>query len=146
MIINSIPTGPVANPDPSLTFVKNKIITDLTGYSERDLEIGVGVVEAFNDFLKWIFEIPGPFFMIAHNGDKFDHLIFKKWTEGKISKNDNFRMMFLDTYVLAKLKFPGEKSYKLGDLAKQIGGLKDFKSHNALDDCMTTLRIFEKLM
>lgn len=30
MIINSIPTGPVANPDPALTFVKNKIIADLT--------------------------------------------------------------------------------------------------------------------
>lgn len=30
MIINSIPTGPVANPDPALTFVKNKIISDLT--------------------------------------------------------------------------------------------------------------------
>jgi hypothetical protein len=30
MIINSIPTGPLANPDPALTFVKNKIITDLT--------------------------------------------------------------------------------------------------------------------
>jgi DNA polymerase III epsilon subunit-like protein len=123
------------------------IITDLTGLTAEKLESGVDINAAFDSFIKWILDTKlKTIFLVAHNGDRFDHLIFRKWTEGKINKYDNFKLNFLDTYVLAKLKFPEQKSFKLVDLAKQVGGFTDFTAHSALGDCMATMRIFEKLM
>lgn len=125
-----------------------KIITDLTGHTSDKLVGGARITDAFDDFLKWIFLTTDhrTIFMIAHNGDKFDHLIFKKWTEGKISRNDSFRINFLDTYVLARLKYPTERSYKLIDLSRNIAGYSPPSSHNALADCLATIRLYEKLL
>ena len=52
------------------------------------------------------------------------------------------RVKFVDTIKLAKLAFPGEKTYKLDHLAELLGINVPSTRHTAITDCLVTADVF----
>lgn len=97
--------------------------------------------EELNDVLKNFKEFIGNRKLIFHNAS-FDMSFLR------IACQDNnlevIRNKYEDTLVLAKRKLRGLGSYKLSDVARTLNiEAKDF--HRALDDCLVTFQLYEKL-
>jgi DNA polymerase III alpha subunit (gram-positive type) len=122
-------------------------VQEVTGYTKSFLESkGYPIEIAFNKFKKYIFD-SGRYrntFLIAHNGTRFDHLITDRLLKQYYPSGD-FRHLYLDTFPLIKLCFPGCKSYKLCSLCIELCNYKPEKEHNALDDAISTQKLFNKL-
>ena len=102
-------------------------ITKLTGITQ-DMVCDAPTIDQIRDaFLSFIADIP----IIGHNADRFD-LPFIAAQMCVSLQNAHF-----DTLKLARLAYPGLKSYKL-DYLKDALCLYDGGSHRALDDVKTT--------
>lgn len=125
-------------------------IQELTGYNMKFLnENGHSLETAVKSFKKYIFDKNyRTIFMVAHNGTRFDHLIttriFK--TFAPFTHDENFRIVFLDTYALCKLYYPSCKSYRLANLCRDLCNFQTEKVHNALDDSLMVQVLFNKIM
>lgn len=126
----------------------NEFIVGLTGYTTQFLmENGVSMEEAFKKFSDFIYKENKTkhVFMVAHNGDRFDHIIFKRWMNyyNLYSKYCDITTNYLDTLALIKYKYPNNSSYKLEVVSQQFGGYKQIKSHTALDDARAVKAIID---
>ena len=114
-------------------------ITLITGITNQHLmDEGLELMDALIQFLDFV----GDHTIVAHNA-RFDYQFIRQAC--KRCMLPAFTNYYIDTLGLAKRVIPGRSSYKLGDLAKLLGIKIDTK-HRALEDCLTTNAIYERLL
>lgn len=113
-------------------------VSKLTGIdAELIAEKGIPLKNALEQFL----EICGSCELIGHNINFDIRLLHKACI------NMGFPVMnnkLIDTMKLSRRKFFSRKGYSLSAVAEQLGIEYD-RVHRALDDCLLTYRIYEKL-
>lgn len=113
-------------------------IVELTGITDEMLsEEGLLITDALKKFC----EFCGDKQLVGHNINFDMRFIQKECMESGISQMQN---KLVDTMKLARKKLDDVKGYSL-QLVAEYFGIDDGKFHRALDDCMVTYRIFEKL-
>lgn len=113
-------------------------VTNLTGLTNEDLQYGVELEEALNGFLLFVGSSP----MVMHNAN-FDSSFIEAALEFlDIDEMDN---ECIDTLALAKKKLPVAGGYSLDELAQYLG-IETTERHRAMSDCLTTMKVFERLM
>ena len=112
-------------------------VSKLTGIRENMLSNS----PKFYEIAKQIIEITSDCIMVAHNAE-FDYRMLR--TEFK-RLGYNFKRKSLCTVKLSKNLIPNLKSYKLGNLVKELG-IPISNRHRAFGDAMATLKLFELLI
>lgn len=112
-------------------------VSKLTGIRENMLSNS----PKFYEIAKQIIEITSDCIMVAHNAE-FDYRMLR--TEFK-RLGYNFKRKSLCTVKLSKNLIPNLKSYKLGNLVKELG-IPISNRHRAFGDAMATLKLFELLV
>ncbi len=101
------------------------------GITNSTVQKAPKIQEVEADFLNFIGDLP----LVAHNA-RFD-VHFLQTEFGKHIKNE-----IIDTLRLSRELIPELNSYKLGSF-KRLFNI-DVKSHNALDDCIVTARLYQE--
>ena len=112
-------------------------VSKLTGIRENMLSNS----PRFYEIAKQIIEITSDCIIVAHNAE-FDYRMLR--TEFK-RLGYNFKRKSLCTVKLSKNLIPNLKSYKLGNLVKELG-IPISNRHRAFGDAMATLKLFELLI
>lgn len=110
----------------------------LTGLTDEDIERGVSLEDAVNDFLLFVGSSP----IVMHNA-RFDFAFIDAALE--LLGYDELDNECIDTLSLARKKLPAATSHSLGDLANMLG-IRPAARHRAMDDCLATKELFERLM
>lgn len=113
------------------------VITKLTGITAEDLdENGIDIKQALKEFCDFC----GSTLLIGYNVN-FD----MKFLQAACKNNEMplINNKQIDTMVLARKKL-NIKSYTLKAVAESLG-IEDMPTHRALEDCLLTYRIYEKL-
>ena len=112
-------------------------IVNLTGITDEDVKDAPNYKEAIRAFQKFC---AGNYVLVMHNAthdlnflDFFGAQIGAKFSDYPV----------VDTFPLAKDIWPGRKSYKLEDLAKDLG-IQDDNHHEALNDAKVTAQLLIK--
>lgn len=123
---------------------------------DRALLYGLTALKSSNIFVDWFENIglppKGRLIPIAHNWP-FDKEFMKDWL-GDLSFDYVFSHHYMDTLPIAKFiegvlisrgrSSPFGMSMRLKDISKDLGYIPD-RSHNALDDCVTTSEVLKRL-
>lgn len=112
-------------------------ITGLTGISNEMVKDAPKFYEVAKDIIEWT---EGRIF-VAHNAH-FDYRFVK---EEYASLGYTYTRHTLDTVKLARLAFPGHKSYSLGNLTQRMN-IVITDRHRALGDAMATAQLFSMIM
>ncbi|MBN2790443.1 MAG: hypothetical protein JXR69_09670 [Candidatus Delongbacteria bacterium] len=124
--------------DPGLMISEQ--ITNLTGIENSDLIGKPGIEEILPDFLDFIEDLP----LVAHNID-FD-LSFIRYQIQMTGMPELATDEFHDTLLLSQIFYPiGPANHKLSTLAEFLN-IDTEGFHRALNDCMATGKLFEKLI
>ena len=90
-------------------------------------------------FITWL---PSMLILVVHSGKAFDHhFLVKYFIECKLEKNDKI-MGFGDSLPLIRKPFPGEDSYSVSKICKQLLN-HSYNEHDALEDCSTLKLLIE---
>ncbi len=118
------------------------IITELTGHQNEDLRKASPFWEVLEKFVNFLDEDD---ILFAHNA-YFDANFVGVWMSKIMEMLPQNRIY--DTIALAKLVFPGFRTYKLASLIEKLN-LEGINAHNAEDDVMATIslirRCFDKI-
>lgn len=113
-----------------------KKITEITGITQEMVNAeGVAISEILPQFLEFI----GDHHLVAYN-ISFD-LAFLKSEMQRLDINTPLKNSTACALNMARRAWPGRKSYKLTDVAKD-GNLSVDDAHRALSDCRRTLTIY----
>lgn len=123
------------------TFIDNGVpipqrITDLTGITEAMVEGAPGVREAIQGFL----DFSGDHVLLGHNV-LFDYSFMKK---NVLNLGGTYERKGLDTLAIARLCLTELSGKSLDKLAAYYG-IPQEHHHRALDDALTTARLYERL-
>ena len=125
--------------DPKITsntgITQNMLVKD--GVSSRQAYHG------FGEFIRSNCDIKKPIYILAHNGNSFDFIFFKK-----IVKTLQFKLdiRYIDTISVSKFVNPKLYSHKLATLCHpNIYNIKNDNAHRAMSDVVATEKIFEKI-
>lgn len=108
-------------------------ITQITGITDKMLEECLGIEAHIHEFKKFIGDLP----VIAHNASFDCRFICEAFETHGIEFNNNV----IDTLQLTRKAFPNLENHKLITLKKHIN-IKTDKEHRAMDDAISTLRIY----
>ena len=97
--------------------------------------------ETIDKVMPKVLEFIGNSVLVAHNAD-FD-MGFIKYNCEVLGLD--FNNTYIDTLRLSKALFPDYKKYKLGIIADNLG-IKVENAHRALDDVITLVAVFEKML
>lgn len=114
-------------------------IARLTGITD-DLVESEGTSPA--DALAGLYDYVGYYPIVSHNAPFDISFIDTLCDYLDVEKLDN---RIIDTLELARKKVPKASSYRLGDIAAQLG-VKVNGRHRVIDDCLTTRALFLKLI
>jgi DNA polymerase III epsilon subunit family exonuclease len=111
-----------------------KKITELTGITQAMVESeGKPLTEAFQEFVAFIGDLP----LVSFNAE-FDIAFLNNAAKQHSTEINNTVSCALK---MARRAWPGRKSYRLADLAKD-GNLSTKDSHRALGDCQRALIVY----
>ncbi len=114
-------------------------IVRLTGITDELVESeGVSPAEA----LAGLYDYVGYYPIVSHNASFDISFIDELCDYLDVEKLDN---RIIDTLELARKEVPKAPSYRLGDIAMQLG-VEVKGRHRAVDDCLTTRALFLKLI
>lgn len=113
------------------------IITKLTGHKNEDLRKALPFWEVLEKFVNFLDEDD---ILFAHNA-YFDANFVGVWMSKIMEMLPQNRIY--DTIALAKLVFPGFRTYKLASLIEKLN-LEGINAHNAEDDVMATISLIKK--
>ena len=101
-------------------------------YKGKEVEYTDGR-SAMEEFVAYLRSIPGPKLLVAHYGRKFDFPRIKRLLDlvGVVIPGNVVGC--LDSLLLMRLLYPGEPSYKQGDLVSRFLGT-GYEAHMALAD------------
>ncbi|NNG17033.1 MAG: ATP-binding domain-containing protein, partial [Gemmatimonadales bacterium] len=108
---------------------------EVHGYSETDLVGQPRFAELWPRFRSFV----GSHVLVAHNAQGFDVPVLRRMARGLPGVED---LVFFDTLPLARSLF--RDSARLGDLADRFG-VDTGRTHHALDDAETLVRVFQAL-
>ncbi|MFA9455499.1 ATP-dependent DNA helicase DinG [Halalkalibacter sp. AB-rgal2] len=113
-------------------------IEELTGITEDDIQDA----PSFRTVIPTILELLEDCCLVAHNAD-FDRSFLKKQIEleGYCFPN----VPVIDTVELARIFLPQQNSYKLSELAEELGYSHD-RPHQADSDASVTAALFQKII
>lgn len=111
-----------------------KKITEITGINQEMLDgEGKPLESALREFL----DFAGDLHLVSFNAD-FDMAFLKN---AAAANSLDFRNSVSCVLKMARRAWPGRKSYRLGELAKD-GKLSGHDTHRALGDCQRTLIVY----
>jgi DNA polymerase III epsilon subunit family exonuclease len=108
---------------------------EVHGYGEADLVGQPRFTELWPRFRAFV----GSHVLVAHNAQGFDVPVLRRMARGLPGVED---LVFFDTLPLARSLF--RESARLGDLADRFG-IATGRTHHALDDAETLVRVFQAL-
>lgn len=112
-------------------------IVELTGITDDMVENAENIEKVMPKFLEFI----GNLKLVAHNAD-FD-VGFLKFNAEKLGLSMNNE--YIDTLALSRQMFPEFKKHKLGMIAEKLGITVE-NAHRALDDVITLVKVFKKMI
>lgn len=112
-------------------------ITHLTGINDSMIKDGPSINEAITDFLDYV----GSDALVAHNAT-FD-LAFLRIAARKVGRT--VRQPVLDTLAFSRTIIPGQRRYRLDDIAKRLN-VKMVQHHRGDDDARVCGEILIRLM
>lgn len=115
----------------------DSFITNLTGITNEELSSAPDLTVALSNFYNFI----GDLVLIGHNVNFDINFLYDNMERNLHKFLDN---NFVDTMRLSKKYFKSAPSYKLIELAHFLDITVD-NSHRALDDCVTTNNLYQKL-
>lgn len=122
-------------------------ITQITGITNQTLkEKGLNYKEAYKKFISFIEENTNddePFYLIAHNGQGFDFLFFKKILKEMNHTFNNVR--YLDSLFVSRLVNPTMYSHSMKTLCK-IYKVVNEQEHRALGDVNALEKLIRIMM
>jgi DNA polymerase-3 subunit epsilon len=123
----------LVNPERNIPY----FITNLTGITNEMVEDA----PRFFEIAKTIVEVTEGRTFVAHNA-RFDYSFIRQ--EFK-SLGFNYKRNLIDTVSLSRKLFPGNASYSLGNICKELG-ISINGRHRAAGDALATVKLFEMLM
>ena len=109
-------------------------ITQITGITQEMIDSqGEPLDKVFQEFVEFIGELP----LVAFNSE-FDMAFLERAAEPRGHK---FRNRVSCALQMARRAWPGRKSHRLADLAKD-GGLDTGDAHRAIADCQSALIVY----
>lgn len=112
-----------------------KKITEITGFTRAKLVAeGMPLEQALSEFRNFVGDLP----MVAYNAP-FDHS-FLKMACAK-TESEHFKNEVCCALAMARRAFPGRKSYRLIELARD-GNLTLDDNHRALSDCHRAMIVY----
>ena len=112
-----------------------KRITEITGITQEMVELdGVSIIEALTDFQAFVGELP----LVAFNA-QFDQEFLR--AASTLAATEHFSNEVYCALQLSRRAWPGRKSYRLSELAKD-GSLALDGQHRALGDCKRTMIVY----
>ena len=130
----------------------NEQITRITNITNDEIfKNGINFESAYSNLYNFIIENSNKsvpiVYLLAHNGDAFDFIFFKKILYHLKSKkmiNDNIEFRYLDTLNLSR-RLLDHQSYKMSSLCKRFH-IENTEEHRALGDVLALEQIFNKLL
>jgi len=122
---------------PERSYVSTQIAR-LTGIHGKDLLDKPVIAEVLPDFLAFISDS----LLIAHNASFDMSFLLQAMADCGIERAESFKVY--DTLAEAKSLMKA-KSYKLEDLKQELG-MTDVRSHDALNDCLITAKLYQHLL
>lgn len=109
-------------------------ITEITGISQDVVEReGEPLESALRSFLNFTEDLP----LVTFNAEFDMAFLYRAATQRGLTVSNPVSCAL----KMARRAWPGRKSYRLSDLAKE-GGLSTDSAHRALDDCKRTLIVY----
>ena len=122
-------------------------ITEITGITNQLLkEKGLNHKDAYTKMISFIEENTSeeePFYLVAHNGQGFDFIFFKKALRIMNKKFDNVR--YVDSLFLSKVVNPSQYSHSMKTLCKVYNVVNE-QEHRALGDVNALEKIMDIMM
>jgi ATP-dependent DNA helicase DinG len=130
----------------------NEQITRITNITNDDIfQNGINFESAASNLYNFIIENSNKsvpiVYLLAHNGNSFDFIFFKKILYHLKSKKmiqDNIEFRYLDTLNLSR-RLLDHQSYKMSSLCKRFN-IENTEEHRALGDVLALEQIFNKLL
>jgi DNA polymerase-3 subunit alpha (Gram-positive type) len=122
-------------------------ITEITGITNQLLkEKGLNHKDAYTKMISFIEENTSEeesFYLVAHNGQGFDFIFFKKALHIMNKKFDNVR--YVDSLFLSKVVNPSQYSHSMKTLCKVYNVVNE-QEHRALGDVNALEKIMDIMM
>lgn len=118
-------------------------IISVTGITNENLiKNGIEKVAAYNGMLNFIIDNKSGDYItiVAHNGDGFDFIFFKRIL--RELKSNNLNIKYLDTLKIAKYFMPNQRSFKLSSLCKYYR-IEFESAHRAMFDVYALEKIYK---
>ncbi len=112
-------------------------VVELTGITDEMVKDAEKIDVVMPKFLEFI----GDLKLVAHNAD-FD-IGFLKYNAEEIGLEMNNK--YIDSLAISRQLFPEFKKHKLGIIADKLG-IKVENAHRALDDVITLVKVFKKMI
>lgn len=130
----------------------NEQITRITNITNDDIfKNGINFESAYSNLYNFIIENSNKsipiVYLLAHNGNAFDFIFFKRILYHLKSKKmiqDNIEFRYLDTLNLSR-RLLDHQSYKMSSLCKRFH-IENTEEHRALGDVLALEQIFNKLL
>lgn len=130
----------------------NGQITRITNITNDDIfKNGINFESAYSNLYNFIIENSNKsipiVYLLAHNGNAFDFIFFKRILYHLKSKKmiqDNIEFRYLDTLNLSR-RLLDHQSYKMSSLCKRFH-IENTEEHRALGDVLALEQIFNKLL
>jgi len=130
-------------------------ITKLTGITNKLIvKEGIDYMNAYQDFFNFIVEHASqdePNYLVAHNGDSFDFIFFRKIMRELLDKKlleDNIigslQFRYIDTIPLAKRLLENRHKFSLQSLCKTYN-IEQYEAHRAYPDVLSLEDIYNIL-
>jgi DNA polymerase III alpha subunit (gram-positive type) len=131
-------------------------ITNLTGITNRLLvKEGKEYLQSYQDFINFIFEHSNqesPIYIISHNGDTFDFILFKMILSELVSQKlltkdhiNSYDFKYIDTLPFAKRLLPNRRKYSLQSLSSTYN-IEQINAHRAYPDVLTLEELYNILL
>ena len=120
-------------------------ITELTGIHIKDLNLnGIEKIAAYQNLINFILENRNKdkeIKLVAHNGNGFDFIFFKRILKELNKENLNKDILYIDTLNIAKYLMKNQRSFKLSSLCKYYN-INLLNSHRAMVDVYALEKLY----
>ena len=98
----------------------SSFVTKLTGITQQMVDSSPHFQDLHTQILEFISNTNGYTYLVAHNGDNYDFLMFREHLKSVGYNLNNMPIRSLDTLLLAKKLYPHQSKYSLSTLCTQF--------------------------
>ena len=100
--------------------IVSPFVTKLTGITQQMVDSAPHFQDLHTQILEFISNTNGYTYLVAHNGDNYDFLMFREHLKSVGYNLNNMPIRSLDTLLLAKKLYPHQSKYSLSTLCTQF--------------------------